>query len=83
MIKKEVVFEFVRVLNKKVEPPFEELGDILGFVDEEMLKSDARPVVAPDDPETLMVHAIDSPFLSGFGGLQIKLERAVGTPSTM
>jgi len=66
----------------KVEPPFEVVGIMDGELEEETEKSETRAVVAPETPETEMVHEIAPPSRSGLAAEQSKDDCVVGFPYT-
>ncbi len=63
----------------KVYPPSEETIGVGGSTDE-ILKSDARPVVGPEDPATLIVQEMTFKIRAGLIFVQASADNVVGMP---
>ncbi len=70
------------MLNVNVAPPVEVVGTIELADDDDTAKSDARPVVAAEAAEAVIVHIMEAPARRGATNEQDKDEEAVGRPNT-
>ena len=73
----EIVMGTVENVNDA--PPFTTVSDDVATV-APTEKSDAIPVVAPEAPDTLIVHTTGRPMRDGLVLVQERLEPAVGLP---
>lgn len=64
----------------KVDPPSPDEMTMEAAEEDETVKSDARPVVAPNDPETLITQGMGAPERIGAEGLHLNVEAVVGIP---
>jgi len=80
LMKKEfsMIDEVVKNVNDT--PPSLELGIILLALVVETVKSLGMPVVAPETPETRIVHETDRIIRAGFGTTQTSDDAVVGLP---
>ena len=82
MIENDVVVVADDVVNMNVDPPLAVVGVMEPELVDEIAKSAATPVVAPDAPETLTVHTMLVPARAGLVLVQDRLDAVVGVPYT-
>lgn len=66
--------------NENVDPPLAEVGVIIPLLVEDVVKSEARPVVAPILSRTVIVHLIATPTRAGIILVHVSVDAVVGTP---